>query len=136
MALSPFRNLTPAPQLAEAIERHFTDFGGFKEAFRKAVVSRALPGWVWLGVDPADGRLMITQTNNEDNPLMHGVVDVPCIPIVGIDLWEHAYLSQYAGDKAAYTDAFFSCVQWAIVSAFFEMYNMNGKPTPCAASAE
>lgn len=50
----------------------------------------------------------MTQTNNEDNPLMHGVVDVQCIPILGINLWEHAYLADYEGDKDAYTNAFFN----------------------------
>lgn len=64
---------------------------------------------------------------------MHGVVDVQCVPILGIDMWEHAYLQQYAGDKVAYVEAFFSCVQWAIVSANFEFYNSQGKPTPVAA---
>ena len=81
----------PVGPLSDAISQYFTDFDGFKEAFRRAVLGRALPGWVWLGVCP-DGRLLITQTNNEDNPLMHGVVDVQCVPILGLDLWEHAYL--------------------------------------------
>jgi len=112
----------PLGPLAEAIAQYFSDFDGFKEAFKRAVCSRALPGWVWLGVC-TDGRMLITQTNNEDNPLMHGVVDVQCIPIVGIDLWEHAYLQQYRGDKEAYCEAFFRCIQWAVVSANFEFYN-------------
>ena len=92
-------------------------------------MGRALPGWVWLGVS-SDGSLLITQTNNEDNPLMHGVVDVQCVPILGIDLWEHAYLEQYRGDKSAYVDAFFKAIQWAIVSANFESFNSLGKATP------
>ena len=50
--------------LKEAIEKHFTDFNGFKDTFRKAVESRFLPGWVWLGVVPGDGKLIVTQTNN------------------------------------------------------------------------
>ena len=109
-------------QLSEAIDRKFTDFSGFKESFKRAVLGRALPGWVWLGVT-AEGDLLITQTNNEDNPLMHGVVDTQCVPIVGIDLWEHAYLQQYAGNKEAYVDQFFACVQWALVSVNYECYN-------------
>ena len=63
---------------------------------------------------------------------MHGVVDVQCVPIIGINLWEHAYLQQYNGDKVAYTEAFFQCVQWALVSANFEFYNSLGKATPIA----
>ena len=119
----------PFGPLAESVAQYFTDFDGLKEAFLKAVVGRALPGWVWLAVCK-DGRLLITQTNNEDNPLMHGVVDVPCVPIVGIDLWEHAYLQQYGGDKEAYVDQFFKCIQWGIVSANFELFNSQGNATP------
>ena len=61
---------------------------------------------------------------------MHGVVDVQCIPIVGINLWEHAYLSDYEGDKDRYTDAFFNQVDWALVSANFETHNLQGKAAP------
>ena len=116
-------------QLADAVSQYFTDFEGLKEAFKRAVMSRVLPGWIWLGVC-SDGRLLITQTNNEDNPLMHGVVDVQCVPIIGMDLWEHAYLQQYRGDKAAYFEAFFTSVQWGIVSANYESFNSLGKATP------
>lgn len=63
---------------------------------------------MWLGFDSAQGRLLITQTNNEDNPLMHGVVDVQCVPIIGLCLWEHAYLVDYEGDKDSYMNAFFN----------------------------
>lgn len=124
----------PFGPLADAIAQYFTDFDGFKEAFKRAVIGRALPGWVWLGVCE-DGRLCITQTNNEDNPLMHGVVDVQCVPICGIDLWEHAYLQQYAGDKGAYCEAFFRCTQWAIASANYEFYNSQNKATPVSDDA-
>lgn len=65
----------PLGPLADSIAQYFTDFAGFKEAFTKAAISRVIPGWIWLGVC-SDGRMLITQTNNEDNPLMHGVVDV------------------------------------------------------------
>ena len=78
-------------------------------------MSRALPGWVWLGVSK-DGRLLITQTNNEDNPLMHGVVEHMCVPVIGINLWEHSYLVDYQGDKSAYCDNFLDSVDWGIVS--------------------
>ena len=114
----------------DAIGKYFTDFEGFKEAFKKAVQDRATPGWVWLGLEASSGRLLVTQTNNEDNPLMHGVVDAQCIPLIGIDLWEHAYLADFEGDKDAYTDAFLSHVDWGQVSADFETFNLQGKPTP------
>lgn len=122
----------PLGPLSDSIAQYYSDFEGFKEAFRKAAMSRVLPGWIWLGVCKADGRLLITQTNNEDNPLMHGVVDVQCTPILGLDLWEHAFLQQYGGNKEAYVDEFFKCVQWGIVSANFELFNSQGNPTPVA----
>ena len=61
---------------------------------------------------------------------MKGVVDVNCTPILGIDLWEHAYLADFSGDKDAYTDAFLAHVDWAQVSANFEAFNVQGNPTP------
>ena len=70
-------------------------------------MNRALPGWVWLCITKGQGNLIITQTNNEDNPLMTGVVETTSIPIFGIDLWEHAYFFQYKGDKESYVKAFF-----------------------------
>ena len=115
--------------MSESIAQYYTDFEGFKTAFRQAAVSRALPGWVWLGV-AKDGRLLITQTNNEDNPLMHGVVDCQCIPVVGINLWEHAYLADYLGDRGSYCDNFFASIDWAVVSANFEKFNLVGKSAP------
>jgi Fe-Mn family superoxide dismutase len=94
---------TPSGKLLEQINKQFTSFEGLKESFRKAVMSRVLPGWVWLGVGLSKSKdLVITQTNNEDNPLMGGVAEPQCTPIMGIDLWEHAYFSQFKGDKAAY----------------------------------
>ena len=117
-------------QLAEAIAQYFTDFNGLKEALKKAVKSRATPGWVWLGFQDDQGRLLVTQTNNEDNPLMHGVVEVVCKPVLGIDLWEHAYLVDFEGDKDAYLEAFMEHIDWAVVSANFETYNAEKKPTP------
>ena len=107
----------------DSMAQYYTDFDGFKTAFKQAVTSRALAGWVWLGV-AKDGRLMITQTNNEDNPLMHGVVEHNCVPVIGIDLWEHAYLVDYLGDKEAYCDNFLASVDWAIVSQNFEELNL------------
>ena len=61
---------------------------------------------------------------------MHGVVDVQCIPIVGICLWEHAYLADFEGDKERYTDALLANIDWGLVSANFETFNLQGKPTP------
>jgi Fe-Mn family superoxide dismutase len=94
----------PCGKLLEQIEKQFTSFDGFRESFKKAVDSRILPGWVWLGVQKSKPDLVITQTNNMDNPLMHGVAEVLCTPLFGMDLWEHAYFYQHQGDKSAYCD--------------------------------
>jgi len=120
----------PEGKLLEAIEKKFSNFEGFKQTLKKAVVERVLPGWVWLGCSPDGKSLVITQTNHEDNPLMHGVTECTCTPIVGIDLWEHAYFSQYEGNKEAYLDAFLENVDWKKVSQNFELYNLEGKVAP------
>ncbi len=79
---------------------------------QKAVSSRVLPGWVWLGVGKSKPDLIITQTNNEDNPLMSGVAEPLCTPIFGIDLWEHAYFAHYSGDKSVYCAEFLESLNW------------------------
>jgi len=83
----------PSGRLLEQIEKQYTSFDGFVESLQKAVSSRFLPGWIWLGVGKSKPDLIITQTNNEDNPLMSGVAEPLCTPIFGIDLWEHAYFT-------------------------------------------
>lgn len=119
----------PSGKLLEAIDKHYSDFDGFKASFKKVVQSRVVPGWVWLGLTKG-GDLVITQTNNEDNPLMGGIAEPQCTPVVGIDLWEHAYFSTFKGDKAAYCDAWFGNVNWGKVSGGFESHNLGGKVVP------
>ena len=115
----------PSGKLLEQINKQFTSFEGLKESFRKAVMSRVLPGWVWLGVGLSKSKdLVITQTNNEDNPLMGGVAEPQCTPVMGIDLWEHAYFTQFQGDKAAYCLEFLNHVNWAKLSENFESFNL------------
>jgi Fe-Mn family superoxide dismutase len=94
------------------------------------VSSRFLPGWVWLGVGKSKPDLIITQTNNEDNPLMSGVAEPLCTPIFGIDLWEHAYFAQYNGDKSVYCREFLESLNWAKLSENFEAFNLKGKVAP------
>ena len=102
-----------------------------KESIRKAVEGRVLPGWVWLGLTK-EGQLVVTQTNNEDNTLMHGIAPVQCLPVLGVDLWEHAYLAtlHYEGSKEAYLEAFWRHVDWARLSAHFESHNLLGQVAP------
>lgn len=101
-----------------------------KEAFAKAVMSRVLPGWVWLGLTK-DGQLVVTQTNNEDNTLMGGIALVQCTPVIGIDLWEHAYFTPlFQGDKAAYLEAFWAHLNWERISKTFESHVLKGQVGP------
>ncbi|TNV82978.1 hypothetical protein FGO68_gene16325 [Halteria grandinella] len=121
----------PVGKLKELVDKHFSGYEGLRESFAKAVNQRVLPGWVWLGFIPANGQLVITQTNNEDNTLMHGIALVQCVPIIGIDLWEHAYFSQFGGDKNAYLERFWAHVNWGKVSHRFEATILpTGKPAP------
>ena len=90
------------------------------------VQNRFQPGWVWLGL-LADGRLIITQTNNHDNNQMKMVVDINCIPILCLDLWEHAYWQEHDGEATgSYLDAFWQTVDWDKVSKHYEEFNLNG----------
>ena len=118
--------------MKEAIEKHFTDYSGFKEAFRKAVQSRFQSGWVWLCVVlNSDGKIIITQTNNNDNPLMAGLEGPMSVPIIGLNLWEHAYWEGYEGvATTGYLDRFFEQVDWTKVSKNFEDVNVGGKVAP------
>jgi Fe-Mn family superoxide dismutase len=96
----------------EAISKNFTDFNNFKEAFKSKIEHRFIPGWVWLCMAP-DGNLIITQTNNMDNNLMMGVAEIQCIPIMGIDLWEHAYWVDHDGcASTSYLETFWTNVDW------------------------
>ena len=85
--------------MKEAIDKYFTNFDGFKESFKKSVQSRFLPGWIWLGVlKDKSGKLVIYQTNNQDNTLMMGVVEVNSVPIICLDVWEHSYWEDHNGE--------------------------------------
>ena len=114
-------------QLLEAINKQFTDFDSFKEAFRSKVEKRFLPGWVWL-ILAADGSLIITTTNNMDNNIMMGVSEIQGVPVLGIDLWEHAYWFDHDGcPSTTYLDSFWTHVDWDLVSANFESHNLSKK---------
>jgi Fe-Mn family superoxide dismutase len=93
-------------KLAEAITRDFGDFSTFKEKFSTAAKTLFGSGWAWLVVNP-NGKLEVTQTANQDTPLMHGQK-----PVLGIDVWEHAYYLQYENRRAEYVDNFWSIVDW------------------------
>lgn len=104
----------PSEQLDQAIRRHFGSMDEFKAKFKQAGLDRFGSGWVWLIVDEKGG-LAITSTPNQDNPLMDAV-KAKGRPILGNDLWEHAYYLQYNNRRGDYLDGWWQVVDWARVS--------------------
>lgn len=104
----------PSPALAAAIDRQFGSLAAFKAAFKEVGTKRFGSGWVWLVVK-ADGTLAITSTPNQDNPLMD-VAEVKGTPILGNDVWEHAYYLKYQNRRADYLDGWWQVVDWKTVS--------------------
>ncbi len=102
----------PSGELAEAINQAFGSFDGFKEQFAKAATTRFGSGWAWLLAD--GGRLEITSTQNQDSPLMEGRT-----PILGLDVWEHAYYLKYQNRRPEYINAWWNVVNWDAVSERF-----------------
>jgi Fe-Mn family superoxide dismutase len=101
----------PTGELADAIAKAFGSFDAFKEQFAKAAATRFGSGWAWLCVK-ADKSLCICSTPNQDNPLMTGVAECPGTPILGLDVWEHAYYLNYQNRRPDYVAAFWNVVNW------------------------
>ena len=116
--MSPNGGGKPTGELAKAIDEAFGSFEGFKEAFSKAAATRFGSGWAWLCVHKG-GKVEICSTANQDNPLMP---HTGCggFPILGLDVWEHAYYLNYQNRRPDYIEAFFSVINWAKVA---ELYN-------------
>ena len=110
----PGQGGSPSPDLLAAINRDFGSLDQFKAAFRAAGLARFGSGWAWLIVTP-DGKLKITSTPNQDNPLMDIVADRGQ-PILGSDVWEHAYYLQYQNRRGDYLDAWWQLVDWTVIS--------------------
>lgn len=108
----------PTDQLAEAIDQKFGSFDAFKEEFTKAATTRFGSGWAWLIVTPA-GELAVTSTPNQDNPLMD-VADTKGTPIIGLDVWEHAYYLKYQNRRPDYIGAFWNVVDWNAAEAAYQ----------------
>ncbi len=107
----------PEGKLADAINQAFGSLDGLKEKFNAAGLTRFGSGWVWLGSQ--DGKLIICSTPNQDNPLMD-VADCKCKPILGCDVWEHAYYLKYQNKRADYLKAFWNVINWDKVAQNFE----------------
>jgi Fe-Mn family superoxide dismutase len=95
----------PTGELAAAIDESFGSFDAFKEAFANAAATRFGSGWAWLSVD--NGKLVVESTANQDNPWMEGRT-----PVLGLDVWEHAYYLHYQNRRPDYISAFFNVVNW------------------------
>ncbi|MEN0003902.1 MAG: superoxide dismutase [Bacteroidota bacterium] len=105
----------------KAIEKKYGSYENFKAAFAKTAATQFGSGWAWLCVDKAD-ELHIVGTPNQDNPLMD-VVDVDATPILGIDVWEHAYYLNYQNRRPDYINAFFNVINWHAVTKRFNDAN-------------
>ena len=112
--LSPNGGGEPSGELAEAINSKFGSFATFKEEFDKAAATRFGSGWAWLTVD-GSGQLQVSSTPNQDNPVMD-VAEVQGTPILGLDVWEHAYYLNYQNRRPDYIGAFWNVVNWDEVS--------------------
>jgi len=113
--MSPNGGGNPSGDLAAAIDAAFGSFDAFKEAFSNAAATRFGSGWAWLCV--VDGKLEVCSTANQDNPLM----GIGCggTPIMGLDVWEHAYYLNYQNRRPDYINAFFNVINWDKVAANF-----------------
>lgn len=107
----------PTGAVADAINSAFESFDKFKEKFSQAGITRFGSGWAWLGVG-ADKKLCVCSTPNQDNPLMD-VAETKCTPILGMDVWEHAYYLKYQNRRPDYIAAFFNVINWDEVNRRF-----------------
>ena len=112
--MAPKAGGQPTGELAEAVKSAFGGFDQFKEKFAQAGATRFGSGWAWLAVKD-DGSLCVCSTPNQDNPLMKGLVDTPCTPILGLDVWEHAYYLNYQNRRPDYIAAWWNVVNWQAV---------------------
>jgi superoxide dismutase, Fe-Mn family len=110
--MAPNAGGTPSGELADAIASTFGSFDNFKETFAKAAMTRFGSGWAWLGLK--DGGLTVISLPNQDAPLMAGVT-----PLLGIDVWEHAYYLKYQNRRADYIAAWWNVVDWKAVARRF-----------------
>ncbi|TSB46724.1 superoxide dismutase [Alkalicoccobacillus porphyridii] len=111
--LTPGGSSEPTGELADAITSEFGSFEAFKEEFAAAGANRFGSGWAWLIID--GGKLVITSTPNQDTPVMEGKS-----PIIGLDVWEHAYYLKYQNRRPDYIEAFWSVVNWDVAAKNYE----------------
>jgi Fe-Mn family superoxide dismutase len=115
--LTPGGSKQPGGVLLEAIQESFGSLAALKEAFAKAAVTRFGSGWAWLLLK--DNKLVVSSTPNQDNPLMD-VAEVKGIPVLGVDVWEHAYYLNYQNRRPDYVEAFWNLINWDEVAGRFK----------------
>lgn len=112
--MTPGGASSPTGSLAQALDDGFKGFDGFKEEFGKAAMGRFGSGWAWLVLD-GKGKLGIESTANQDSPLMEGK-----LPVMGIDVWEHAYYLKYQNKRADYIGAWWNVINWDVVGRRYD----------------
>ncbi|MBX2985861.1 MAG: superoxide dismutase [Bacteroidia bacterium] len=115
--MSPNGGGQPSGKLADAINHELGGFDAFKDTFSKAAATRFGSGWAWLCV--SNGKLSVCSTPNQDNPLMD-IAECKATPILGLDVWEHAYYLHYQNRRPDYVTAFFNVINWAEVGKRYE----------------
>jgi superoxide dismutase, Fe-Mn family len=115
--MAPGAGGKPTGKLAASIDADFGSFDAFKEKFALAATGRFGSGWAWLVEQ--DGKLLVSSTPNQDNPLMD-IAEVKGTPILGVDVWEHAYYLKYQNRRAEYLTAFWNVVNWQEVNKRYE----------------
>ena len=118
-SLSPSGGGLPSGALSDAISSTFGNFEAMKESFAKAALTRFGSGWAWL-IQRSDNSLAITSTPNQDSPLMQGIADDIGSPLIGLDVWEHAYYLNYQNRRPDYVTAFWNVLDWDRVADRFK----------------
>ena len=116
--MSPNGGGEPSGELADAINSSYGSYDGFKDAFSKAAATQFGSGWAWLCVHKG-GKVEVCSTANQDNPLMPGI-SPNCTPVLGLDVWEHAYYLNYQNRRPDYIQAFFNVINWDNVEKKFQ----------------
>lgn len=119
----------PSGKLLAHIQTQWGDFDKFKAEFNQAAINTFGSGWAWLSVNP-EGNLVISNSANQDSPLMRGVFKANSIPFLTLDVWEHAYYLQYQNRRPEFVDKFWKIANWKKIEEMYEKYAIVQKPVP------